>query len=39
LFDELGEDVELMLAHSVERQPRGNSIVVHHCKRARPAKR
>ena len=31
---EVGEDVALRLAHSAERQPRGNNIVVHHWKRA-----
>jgi hypothetical protein len=28
LFDELGEDVELRLAQSVERQPRDDGITV-----------
>ena len=38
LGDDLGEeDVGLRLAHSAGPQPRGNSIVVYHWNRARPA--
>jgi hypothetical protein len=34
---EVEEDVALRLADSASRQLRGNDIVVHHWKRARPA--